>query len=170
MHISKLSIRNFRNFRNGSLLFEKGINTILGENGSGKTNLFYALRLLIDENLPRAIKFYENDFNRTLTQWHGHWIMIQLEFRELGIDEEAQAIAMHKIGQMDEFEKDIGTFSLYFRPKEPKRRELYNYSLNRSKNAKGLAKILENISINDYEITLRGRGNLDFSDDNNYNK
>ena len=39
MYISKLSIRNYRNFLNVSLSFQKGVNTIIGENGSGKTNL-----------------------------------------------------------------------------------------------------------------------------------
>ena len=52
MYISKLSIRNFRNFCNISLDFNKGVNTIIGENGSGKTNLFRAVRVLIDERMP----------------------------------------------------------------------------------------------------------------------
>ena len=41
MHISRLDIRNFRNFANATFLFEKGVNTFIGENGSGKTNAFY---------------------------------------------------------------------------------------------------------------------------------
>lgn len=36
MHISKLSLVNYRNFPNTKLLFQKGINTVIGENGSGK--------------------------------------------------------------------------------------------------------------------------------------
>jgi len=51
MHISKLSLINYRNFANTKLLFKKGINTIIGENGSGKTNLFRAIRLLLDDNM-----------------------------------------------------------------------------------------------------------------------
>lgn len=66
MYISNLSIRNFRNFRNVSVKFQKGVNTLIGENGSGKTNLLYALRLLIDENLPRRTYFCETDFNRSI--------------------------------------------------------------------------------------------------------
>ena len=31
---------NYRNFENSYFLFNKGINTIIGENASGKTNLF----------------------------------------------------------------------------------------------------------------------------------
>lgn len=53
MHISSLTIRNFRNFENAVFKFNKGVNTIIGENGSGKTNAFYALRILLDSKLPR---------------------------------------------------------------------------------------------------------------------
>ena len=38
MHISKVSLINYKNFANAKFLFNKGINTIIGENGSGKTN------------------------------------------------------------------------------------------------------------------------------------
>ena len=54
MHISKLSLVNYRNFSNTKLLFQKGINTVIGENGSGKTNLFRAIRLLLDDNMIRS--------------------------------------------------------------------------------------------------------------------
>ena len=61
----------------------KGVNTIIGENGSGKTNLFHAIRILIDESMPRVTRFYESDFNRSIGRWLGHWIIIQLEFSDL---------------------------------------------------------------------------------------
>ena len=80
MHISSLSIRNFRNFYKSKFIFKKGINTILGENGSGKTNLFFALRVLIDDKLPRYIRFNESDFNRGLGKWAGHWIILSVTF------------------------------------------------------------------------------------------
>jgi len=41
MYISKVSLINYRNFENAKFLFKKGINTIIGENGSGIfTSLF----------------------------------------------------------------------------------------------------------------------------------
>jgi len=169
MYISKLSIRNFRNFRNISLCFQKGVNTIIGENGSGKTNVLHALRLLIDENLPRSIKFYESDFNRSLSTWKGHWIIIQIEFSELDVSEEAQAIAMHKAGTMDNFDTTKGTYSLIYRPRENKRRELYECSQDFFSTKEDLRKIVESITLNDYELTYRGRGNIDFSIEENYN-
>lgn len=51
MHISRLRVRNFRNFRKAEFQFQEGVNALIGENGSGKTNAFYALRLLLDDSL-----------------------------------------------------------------------------------------------------------------------
>lgn len=167
MYISKLSVRNFRNFRNVTLQFQKGVNTIIGENGSGKTNILHALRLLIDESMPRGIRFYESDFNRSVS-WKGHWIIIQLEFEELDVSEEAQAIAMHKAGSMEEFDTTKGTYALFYRPREIKRRELYEYSQQKDKTSEGLQEILDSISLNDYELSYRGRGNTDFTIEENY--
>jgi predicted ATP-dependent endonuclease of OLD family len=168
MYISNLSIRNFRNFRNVSLDFQQGVNTIIGENGSGKTNLLFALRLLIDESLPRGIKLYESDFNRFVQPWRGHWIIIQIRFSELSNEEESQAIAMHKVGSMDEYDSTTGSYSLIFRPNDVKRKELFDYSEEDDKDEAGLAAILDNITLDDYELTFRGRGNVDFSIDGNY--
>ena len=54
MHISRLQLVNYRNFERANVIFNKGVNTIIGENGSGKTNLFRALRLLLDDTLLRS--------------------------------------------------------------------------------------------------------------------
>jgi predicted ATP-dependent endonuclease of OLD family len=170
MHISKLSIRNFRNFCNVSLDFNKGVNTIIGENGSGKTNLFHAIRLLVDESMPRITKLYESDFNRSIGEWKGHWIIIQLEFQELDSSEEAQSIAMHKIGTVDDIDSSKGTYSLYFRPRIDFRRSLYELSEDEDKTDDELEKILSGLSLNDYETVFAGRGNIDFSNEDNYSK
>src|SRR6185312_13327871 len=98
MYISKLILTNYRNFRFAKLKFYKGVNTIIGENGSGKTNILKAIRILLDEGLPRNYRFYESDFNRSLYDWRGHWIVIQLFFEELDHGDEAQALALHHVG------------------------------------------------------------------------
>jgi putative ATP-dependent endonuclease of OLD family len=170
MYISKLSIRNFRNFCNVSLDFNKGVNTIIGENGSGKTNLFHAIRLLVDESMPRVTKLYETDFNRSIGEWKGQWIIIQLEFQDLDASEEAQSIAMHKVGAVDDFDTSHGTYLLYFRPRIEFRRSLYELSEDEDKTQEELEKILSGISLNDYESVFAGRGNVDFSNDANYLK
>jgi len=167
MYISRLSIRNFRNFKNVKLNFTKGINTVIGENGSGKTNLFKALRILIDENMPRATKFYENDFNRSLEDWRGHWIAIQIEFSELSTDEEIQAIVLHNIGKTME---DKGIYTVYFRPNLQIRRELYELSESKVKSKEELYKILNLISTDNYEVIFTGRSEVDLSEEANYHK
>lgn len=150
------------------LHFEKGVNTIIGENGSGKTNLFQALRILIDESMPRNIRFYESDFNRALGPWQGHWIVIQIEFSDLDSSEEAQAIAMHKIGDADKIDKSTGTYTVYFRPRLDIRRNLFELSEDEEKTQDKLDEILNKISLNNYEVVFTGRGNVDFSDDTSY--
>ncbi|MFL0070077.1 ATP-dependent nuclease [Tenacibaculum maritimum] len=169
MHISKLSLRNFRNFRNVSLNFQKGVNTIIGENGSGKTNLFHALRILIDESMPRGVKLFETDFNRTIENWRGHWIVIQIEFEELDSSDEAQSIAVHKTGHADDETSTKGTYSLFFRPRIDIRRSLYELSSKTDKTKEELEAILSLITLNDYEVVFAGKGIADFSEDAVYN-
>ncbi|WP_156941176.1 ATP-dependent nuclease, partial [Cobetia crustatorum] len=96
MYISSLKIVNYRNFNSSSFTFHKGVNTIIGENGGGKTNLFRAIRLLLDDNLIRAAhKLNDTDFYRGLGDWRGHWIIISAEFSELSNDEPIQALFNH---------------------------------------------------------------------------
>ncbi len=166
MHISSLSLRNFRNFRKSKLYFKNGINTVIGENGAGKTNLFYALRILIDETLPRYTKFYQTDFNRAVGNWAGHWIIISIVFDELDVSEEAQALALQSSGHMDTETK--GSYSVFFRPKFQFRKELYDYSETAGKNKEGLNLLLDKISLEDYETVYLSRGAGDFSDDDIY--
>lgn len=51
MRISSLIVRNFRNFSNLTVEFGNHA-VIVGPNGVGKSNLLYALRLLLDPSLP----------------------------------------------------------------------------------------------------------------------
>ena len=107
MYISKVSLVNYRNFENAFFLFNKGINTIIGENASGKTNLFRAIRLILDDSLlSSAYKLNENDFNRNLKSWKGKWIIISLEFNEISNDEAIQSLFIYGSGVV---EGDIST-------------------------------------------------------------
>ena len=169
MHISSLSLRNFRNFYKSKFLFKKGTNTIIGENGSGKTNLFFALRVLIDDKLPRYIRFYESDFNRSLGKWAGHWMILSVTFEELDASEEAQVLAVQSSGDM-EGGKKTGSYAVYFRPKYQFRKELYDYSQSPDKSVEGLQLYLDKLTIDDYETSYLCRGMGDFSDDEIYKK
>lgn len=168
MHISELSIRNFRNFKNSKFKFSKGINTLIGENGSGKTNAFYAIRLLLDNSLPiNASKLIDSDFNWDISDWQGHWIIIRLEFNELGSSEAAGMLA-HKMEHVEDYE-DNGSYSMYFRPKYKIRKKLFELSTT-AQEKKEITGTLSTITIDDYESVYCFRGKADFNDDTLYQR
>ncbi|PHS35429.1 MAG: ATP-dependent endonuclease [Sulfurovum sp.] len=62
MKISYLQIKGFRNFKNAKFNFNNHT-AIMGFNDIGKTNLIYALRLLLDKNISEAdMELEESDF------------------------------------------------------------------------------------------------------------
>lgn len=162
MHISKISLVNYRNFANAKLIFNKGINTIIGENGSGKTNLFRAIRLLLDDNLLRsAHRLDEKDFHRGLEHWQGHWIIISIEFQEVSQDEAIQSLFLHGTGSVGTGTVSKATYNLIFRPKADVRRRLSELTEG---DHDGMVAILSEISIEDYETVFTGRSEADFND------
>ncbi len=163
MHISKLSLVNYRNFRNTKLVFNKGINTIIGENGSGKTNIFRALRLLLDENMRRsAVRLEQGDFCRALGEWRGHWIIISIEFDEISADESVQSLFLHGTADVSGASIERATYNLIFRPKAEIRAAL---SRTEDGDHDALDGIRQAITIADYEPVITGRSSADFNDD-----
>ncbi|MCA8355049.1 ATP-dependent nuclease [Burkholderia cepacia] len=163
MHISKLTLINYRNFANATLRFSKGVNTVIGENGAGKTNVLRAIRLMLDDNMVRAsYKLNEMDFHRGLGSWRGHWIIISLEFEEISADESIQALFVHGtgVGQADGV---VGraTYNLIFRPNKQIR---MNLAALADFDAAGMNAILDQVTIDDYETLFTGRSVADFAD------
>ena len=168
MYISKVSLVNYRNFKNAKFEFNKNINTIIGENGSGKTNLFRAIRLLLDDSLLSfSYKLDKSDFNRELDEdsWKGHWIIISLEFSELSDEEAIQALFVHGLGKAAEPHVDTATYNLFFRPKANIRLQLSELTEG---DFSGLRTILNNLKIDDYETFFTGKSTVDFNDENVY--
>jgi putative ATP-dependent endonuclease of OLD family len=166
MYISKVSLVNYRNFRNSYFLFDEGINTIIGENGSGKTNLFRAIRLVLDDELLKfSYKMDESDFNRSLGAWQGHWIIISLEFSKLSADEAIQSLFIHGLGNGEGEVVDKATYNLFFRPKAEVRIKLSELTEG---DKDGLELILNGISISDYESFFTGKSTADFNDQRVY--
>jgi len=162
MYISKVSLVNYRNFFNTKLIFSKGINTIIGENGSGKTNLFRAIRLLLDDSMRRsAMRLEDKDFCRSLGDWRGHWIIISLEFNDVSQDEAIQSLFLHGVGSLDTTVVSKATYNLIFRPKDAVRHSL---SLLVGGDTLGLEQILSSLTIDDYETILTGKSTADFND------
>jgi len=168
MHLTKLSLVNYRNFKNVKLVFDKGINTIIGENGSGKTNLFRAMRLLLDDSMTRsATKLVEGDFCRALGDWRGHWIIISLEFDNIAGDEASQSLFLHGVGNAENEPVARATYSLIFRPKPQIRQRLSQLQLG---DTSALRSYLAQINIDDYETCLTGKSTVDFNDPSVYTR
>ncbi|MEA1849934.1 AAA family ATPase [Chryseobacterium sp. MHB01] len=165
MYISRVSLINYRNFANANFRFNKGINTIIGENGSGKTNVFKAIRLLLeDASLQYAYKLTEGDFNRSLDQnkWKGHWIIISIEFDELNDEEAIQSLFIHGAGIAEENYVKKATYNLFFRPKADIRQKLSELPKG---DIVGLQTLLNDITIQDnYETFFTGKSTADFND------
>ena len=94
MRLSRIKIKNFRNFKNLNMrLGEHAV--ILGENKVGKTNLLFALRLLLDPSLPDSARQLRlDDFWDGLKRPLGEddIIEISLEFRDFEDNENLLAI------------------------------------------------------------------------------
>jgi putative ATP-dependent endonuclease of OLD family len=155
-----LQLVNYRNFERANVVFNKGVNTIIGENGSGKTNLFRSLRLLLDDTLLRsAYRLDEKDFHRGLGDWRGHWVIISLEFDEVSQDEAIQSLFLHGAGNIADGTIGKATYNLIFRPKAAVRRILGDLAVG---DTAGLAKVRSKITIADYETIFTGRSTADF--------
>lgn len=167
MHISKLTLINYRNFGNATLRFGKGVNTIIGENGAGKSNVLRAIRLMLDDNMVRAsYRLDESDFYRGLTSWRGHWIIISVEFNEISADETIQALFTHGtgVGQANGHVASA-TYNLIFRPNKQIR---MNLAALAARDHAGMNAILDQVTIDDYETVFTGRSVADFADSNVY--
>ncbi|MBN2526977.1 MAG: AAA family ATPase [Deltaproteobacteria bacterium] len=68
MYISRLQIKNFRNFKNSTIDFSPNLNVIIGHNNAGKTNLIQALHRVFANrgNRSRAVI---DDFNKANTNF-----------------------------------------------------------------------------------------------------
>ncbi len=163
VHISKLTLVNYRNFASATLRFSKGVNTIIGENGAGKSNVLRAIRLMLDDSMVRAsYRLDESDFYRGLSSWHGHWIIISVEFDEVSADEAMQALFVHGtgVGQAGGVVAR-STYNLMFRPNKQIR---MNLAALQDFDVAGMNAILDRITIEDYETLFTGKSAADFSD------
>lgn len=171
MFIKTLSIRNFRNFKATSLSFKKEcVNTIVGENSSGKTNVFEAMRLILDDTLPYYKRFLlENDFHRGLGSAFGHWVIVSLEFDEIGGDEESELLC-----QLNTTVNGGGTgrITYIYRPQFYIREQLFKLNeIEDYEERKGAYHTLKEQYLIDkttYESLVLCQGTADFSDNQTY--
>ena len=77
--IKDLLIKNFRNIENINLLNISKIVFIIGDNGSGKTNIVESIGLL------SLLKSFRNEGDKSLVRWRseGYYIKAKTEIEEI---------------------------------------------------------------------------------------
>lgn len=61
MYIQKLTLENFRSFKNSEILFKDDLTVLVGENNSGKSNIIEAIRLLVSPLNQRRDRYCEDE-------------------------------------------------------------------------------------------------------------
>ncbi|MEY8865134.1 AAA family ATPase [Enterobacter asburiae] len=175
MYINKLAIRNYKNFRSSNFCFVKNsVNTIIGENASGKTNLFNAMRLILDDSLPMNSRVLSGeDFYRGLNDPFGHWIIITMYFDDLSESEEEQVIANYTINNGNEEALKEGNYTFIYRPRFHIRQKLYELTVDNKDLESRLEAFTELkstciISKETYEAVAFVRTKVDFNNDEVY--
>ncbi|WP_254853150.1 ATP-dependent nuclease [Xenorhabdus bovienii] len=82
MYLSELKARNFRQFNNFSMEFNKGLNLLVGENNAGKSSVIDAIRYVLDTTSAEWINLKSTDFFNGTNE-----LTIQLKFEELSLRE-----------------------------------------------------------------------------------
>src|ERR1700686_363864 len=113
MFISRLFIKNFRNLRHLDVEIGQGVTCFIGENNSGKTNLIYALRLVLDGNISaQRRRLQPEDLSAGLTFSNPEHILISVEFSDFAGRPNEEALPFTAI-----FENGTARISYRFRPR-----------------------------------------------------
>lgn len=122
MFISRLVVRNFRNFEFVDVSLNSGVTCIVGENNSGKTNLFHAIRLAVDANLS---SYHRNlsleDFTDDLDISSPSFILVSLEFTDFADHPNQEALVSGCL-----ISDNTARISYIFRPRRQLREEIAN--------------------------------------------
>lgn len=176
MFLKYLQIVNYKNLRSARFSFVEGVNTVIGENDSGKSNAMTALRILLDDTYYYNTKrLKENDFSDSLGKWKGHWIILSAVFGKITSEDKETEVCAGIVpeNENEEFlksyiksgEDDIGVISLFIRPQKQVRKKLSEIT--------DIAEFEEErkkIKISDYEFYYTSRAQTDFTDKDIYTK
>lgn len=176
MYLKYVQIVNFKNLKSSVFTFDKGANTVLGENDSGKSNAMTAIRILLDSTFFYNVKrLKESDFSDALGDWRGHWIIVSTFFDEITEADKFNEICNELIpAEEDKYflksyirckGNNYGTVTLFIRPIKKIRSDLHN-----AKSKEEFEKIRSGISLTDYEFFYTSRSQADYTNANVYNK
>lgn len=171
MYISSVKIRNYRNLSNNIFDLNKDVTTLIGENGTGKTNVLNAIKIVLDNR--NKSKFTKKDFSCQLKQSKGHWIIISINFKDVP---DSNLVA--ESATLNPTKDNESTISLIYRPNKIVRmkiEEKYNLIKTASDEESDniytteLQKYINEIDIDsDYEIKFTVGELFDFNNDNEY--
>lgn len=120
MYLSRIVVRNYRNFKKIDIPLNEGVTCVIGENNTGKTNLLHALRLAIDANLPGIARQLEpTDFHHSINPSAPTQVLVAVEFRDFLKDESAAAL----LGTW-QVAPDLARVTYRFRPRPAVREEI----------------------------------------------
>lgn len=139
MNIKSIAIKNFRNFSDFSIDFSEGFQTIIGENNIGKSNLYWAIRLILDRDLSY------NARNLDIKDFHGFK-------KEVTIDD-------HVIISIELYSEDLASFPTFhsFKTSDTTARITYLFA-HKSKFIED-DDIPANIELSQFKWQLFGSGN-----------
>jgi len=148
MYISRIYMKNFRNFTEIDLALKDGVTCIVGENNTGKSNLIYGLRLVIDAGLSSTYRaLNEQDFHSRTDYSKPTQVIISAEFSDFRGNDASEAL----VG-LWKFNPDVerARITYRFRP----RREIVEKHENEEP-------IPEKLTLNDYHWEITGGGQVD---------
>lgn len=170
MYLKYLQIVNFKNLRNVRFEFDKGVNTVTGENDSGKSNAMTAMRVLLDNDYYYNEKrLKETDFCEELRNWKGHWIIVSAFFDEITAEDKLSEVCAEIMPEKEDAQflksyircrdNDYGVITVIIRPNMSIRKALFDAASTEEFN-----RIRDTISLKDYEFLYTARSQADFTD------
>jgi putative ATP-dependent endonuclease of OLD family len=119
MYLSSIHIENYKGIKKLDVNFQKNINVIIGENGSCKTTLIDAIRLLYNlGNQQRELYVTDDDF------YLGESVItISYEFKDLTTDQKGAFYEYVVLGDTEE--KDFARITISY--KKEKQKVLFSY-------------------------------------------
>ena len=170
MFLNYFQIVNYKNLNSIKFSFVEGVNTIIGENDSGKSNAMTALRILLDDTYYYNTKrLKESDFSDSLDNWKGHWIILSAIFGKITSEDKETEICAGIVPEKENENflksyiksgtENIGVITLFIRPQKQVRKRLSEIT-----DAEEFQKERNKIKISDYEFYYTSRSQMDFTD------
>jgi putative ATP-dependent endonuclease of the OLD family len=118
MFISRVVIKNFRNFKELDVNLHQGLTCVVGENNCGKTNFLHALRLALDANLSSYHRFLtRDDFHHDVNPSTPQQILIAVTIEDFSADTDDSKIKEHALAQEWMIDNNIAQICYRFIPK-----------------------------------------------------